>query len=104
MNSQDGTTAADSKKRVSFSLFHSEKILNDGKIVDGTTATKSVASVTTKATLTEEEKSSSIEAAKNVAIPPKTSVRHIKLIRIGRPFRVIQFVLLRTGRLAGTFG
>jgi hypothetical protein len=51
--------------------------------VDGTTAAKSIASVTTKATLTEEEKSSSVEAAKNVVIPAKTSVSHIKLIRIG---------------------
>ena len=51
--------------------------------MDGTTAAKSIASVTTKATLTEEEKSSSVEAAKNVVIPAKTSVSHIKLIRIG---------------------
>lgn len=51
--------------------------------MDGTNAAKSVAGVTTKATLTEEEKSSSVEAAKNVVYPPKTSVSHIKLIRIG---------------------
>jgi hypothetical protein len=56
INSQDGTAAADSKKRVRFLFFHSEQILNDGKILVGTTADKSVASVTTKATLTEEEK------------------------------------------------
>ena len=51
--------------------------------MDGATAAKSVASITTKATLTEEEKSSSVEAAKNAVIPPKTSVSYIKLIRIG---------------------